>query len=66
MSAQDDTGKLIAVIGDEDTVTGFILAGIGQKSVDGTNFLVVKAGAFCLQVPIFRGLHGHHMMGFFI
>ncbi len=46
MSALDDTGKLIAVIGDEDTVTGFILAGIGQKSVDGANFLVVKAGTF--------------------
>jgi len=40
----DDTGKLIAVIGDEDTVTGFVLAGVGQKSVDGCNFLVVKSG----------------------
>lgn len=43
-SITDDTGKLIAVIGDEDTVTGFVLAGIGQKSVDGSNFLVVKGG----------------------
>ncbi len=40
----DDTGKLIAIIGDEDTVTGFVLAGVGQKSVDGSNFLVVKTG----------------------
>ncbi|TDH72994.1 hypothetical protein CCR75_006173 [Bremia lactucae] len=34
--------KLVAVIGDEDTVTGFILAGIGHRTADGTNFLVVK------------------------
>ena len=40
----DNTGKLIAVIGDEDTVTGFMLAGVGQKGVDGCNFLVVKSG----------------------
>ncbi|GLD98659.1 hypothetical protein PINS_up007376 [Pythium insidiosum] len=34
--------KLVAVIGDEDTVTGFILAGVGHRTADGTNFLVVK------------------------
>jgi V-type H+-transporting ATPase subunit F len=37
-----DTGKLISVIGDEDTVTGFILAGIGHRNAEGQNFLVVK------------------------
>ncbi|POM64979.1 V-type ATPase, F subunit [Phytophthora palmivora] len=37
-----DSTKLIAVIGDEDTVTGFILAGIGHRTAEGTNFLVVK------------------------
>eukprot|EP00605_Chrysophyceae_sp_TOSAG23-4_P000472 GSChrysophyteH1.ASY1.ANO1.531.1 assembled CDS len=42
MSALDDTGKLIAVIGDEDTVTGFVLAGVGHRNVEGSNFLVVK------------------------
>ena len=35
-------GKLVAVIGDEDTVTGFVLAGVGQRNVAGCNFLVVK------------------------
>ncbi len=35
-------GKLVAVIGDEDTVTGFVLAGVGQRNVSGCNFLVVK------------------------
>ena len=40
---QDDEGKLIAVIGDEDTVTGFLLAGVGQRDARGANFLVVDA-----------------------
>jgi len=39
----DETGKLIAVIGDEDTVTGFVLAGVGHRTVEGSNFLVVKS-----------------------
>lgn len=36
------SGKLIGVIGDEDTVTGFLLAGVGHRTADSTNFLVVK------------------------
>mmetsp|Transcript_7282 Transcript_7282/g.11628 ORF Transcript_7282/g.11628 Transcript_7282/m.11628 type:complete len:119 (-) Transcript_7282:42-398(-) len=36
------SGKLIAVIGDEDTVTGFLLAGVGERSALGTNFMVVN------------------------
>jgi V-type H+-transporting ATPase subunit F len=27
--------KLVAIIGDEDTVTGFLLAGIGERNVKG-------------------------------
>uniref|UniRef100_M4BN96 V-type proton ATPase subunit F n=1 Tax=Hyaloperonospora arabidopsidis (strain Emoy2) TaxID=559515 RepID=M4BN96_HYAAE len=38
-----DGTKLVGVIGDEDTVTGFILAGIGHRTTEGTNFLVVKS-----------------------
>eukprot|EP00274_Cyanoptyche_gloeocystis_P002924 CAMPEP_0196665324 /NCGR_PEP_ID=MMETSP1086-20130531/60568_1 /TAXON_ID=77921 /ORGANISM="Cyanoptyche gloeocystis , Strain SAG4.97" /LENGTH=126 /DNA_ID=CAMNT_0042002037 /DNA_START=86 /DNA_END=466 /DNA_ORIENTATION=+ len=37
-------GALVAVIGDEDTVTGFLLAGVGQidpKNKKAANFLVV-------------------------
>ncbi|KAI0982709.1 hypothetical protein GJ496_003582 [Pomphorhynchus laevis] len=35
--------KLIAIIGDEDTVTGFVLAGIGELSQNNqSNFLVVE------------------------
>ena len=39
-----EEGKLIAVIGDEDTVTGFLLAGVGHRNASSTNFLVVKSG----------------------
>eukprot|EP00804_Cyclotella_cryptica_P016274 CCRYP_005756-RA/>CCRYP_005756-RA protein AED:0.17 eAED:0.17 QI:229/1/1/1/0.66/0.75/4/784/115 len=38
-----ETGKLVAVIGDEDTVTGFLLAGVGHRTPDSVNFLTVKA-----------------------
>mmetsp|Transcript_44354 Transcript_44354/g.106855 ORF Transcript_44354/g.106855 Transcript_44354/m.106855 type:complete len:116 (-) Transcript_44354:47-394(-) len=37
-----EVGKLVAVIGDEDTVTGFLLAGVGHRTAEGCNFLVVK------------------------
>ena len=34
-------GSLIGVIGDEDTVTGFLLAGVGNVDVRRNTFLVV-------------------------
>ena len=30
------------IFGDEETVTGFLLAGVGHRTVDGTNYLIVK------------------------
>ena len=37
-----ETGSLLAIIGDEDTVTGFLLAGIGELNSKRTkNFLIV-------------------------
>ena len=42
----NDGSKVIGVIGDEDTVCGFLLAGVGQKDAKGTNFLVVGASAW--------------------
>ncbi|EGB11968.1 hypothetical protein AURANDRAFT_19726, partial [Aureococcus anophagefferens] len=33
---------IFARAGDEDTVTGFLLAGVGHRTADKTNFLVVK------------------------
>ena len=45
-AAAEAANKVIGVIGDEDTVTGFLLAGVGQKDAKGTNFLVVGASAW--------------------
>ena len=42
LNNMSDGTKLVGVIGDEDTVTGFILAGVGHRTAEGTNFLVVK------------------------
>jgi len=40
---EQEVGKLVAVIADEDTVTGFLLAGVGHRTASGSNFLVVKS-----------------------
>mmetsp|Transcript_21113 Transcript_21113/g.60265 ORF Transcript_21113/g.60265 Transcript_21113/m.60265 type:complete len:116 (-) Transcript_21113:230-577(-) len=45
-----EVGKLVAVIGDEDTVTGFLLAGVGHRTADGSNFLIVKQDTKLQQV----------------
>ena len=42
-------GKL-SFITIQDTVTGFLLAGIGEKRSDGTNFLVVDSSTFYMPV----------------
>lgn len=43
MSDNKETNGLVAVIGDEDTVTGFLLAGVGQRFSSGkTNFYIVS------------------------
>ena len=40
----DESGKLIAVIGDEDTVTGMLLTGLGERNLKGeTNFFKVDS-----------------------
>ena len=38
--------QLVAVVGDEDTVTGFLLAGVGEASAGvPSNYMVVDQGA---------------------
>jgi hypothetical protein len=44
--AEEAADKVICVMGDEDTVTGFLLAGVGQRDAKGANFLVVDASAY--------------------
>jgi len=50
LSTLQEVGKLVAVIGDEDTVTGFLLAGVGHRTADGSNFLIVKQDTKLQQV----------------
>ena len=38
-----DGSKLVAVIGDEETVAGFLLAGTGQKTAAGRNYFPVDS-----------------------
>jgi len=45
-----EVGKLVGVIGDEDTVTGFLLAGVGHRTAEGANFLIVKQDTQLQQV----------------
>eukprot|EP00522_Entomoneis_paludosa_P017912 CAMPEP_0172439208 /NCGR_PEP_ID=MMETSP1065-20121228/272_1 /TAXON_ID=265537 /ORGANISM="Amphiprora paludosa, Strain CCMP125" /LENGTH=132 /DNA_ID=CAMNT_0013187857 /DNA_START=188 /DNA_END=586 /DNA_ORIENTATION=- len=48
-----EVGKVVAVIGDEDTVTGFLLAGVGHRNADGANFLIVKQDTKMSQIEEF-------------
>jgi V-type H+-transporting ATPase subunit F len=42
--SRDQEGSLVAVIADEDTITGFLLAGVGDVDIrKRTNFLVVDS-----------------------
>lgn len=44
MALRDLEGALVAVIADEDTITGFLLAGVGDVDIrKRTNFLVVDS-----------------------
>ena len=38
---RNDNNLLIAIIGDEETVTGFLLAGVGERSEHSKNFFVI-------------------------
>ena len=47
-------GYLIAVIGDEDTATGFLLAGVGQNEASlGSNYFVVDPSKLQVELPFF-------------
>ena len=46
--AATTSGQLMSVIGDLDTVTGFLLGGVAQKDAKGQNFLVVDESTLCV------------------
>jgi V-type H+-transporting ATPase subunit F len=39
---KNDNNLLIAIIGDEETVTGFLLAGIGERNENSKNFFIIN------------------------
>ena len=45
--ASTSAGQLMAIMGDLDTVTGFLLGGIAQKDARGQNFFVVDESTSC-------------------
>lgn len=45
--------SIVSIIGDEDTVTGFLLTGIGERNIKGeTNFLVVDPSFPLMVLPL--------------
>jgi len=51
-----DNNLLIAIIGDEETVTGFLLAGVGERSETTRNFFVITKEEKCQIEDIFNSL----------
>ena len=51
--ARNENNMLLGIIGDEETVTGFLLAGIGERSENSTNFLKVNSNTTNEQIEDF-------------
>ena len=50
---RNENNMLLGIIGDEETVTGFLLAGIGERSENSTNFLKVNTSTTNEQIEEF-------------
>ena len=50
---RNENNMLLGIIGDEETVTGFLLAGIGERSENSTNFLKVNVSTTNEQIEEF-------------
>ena len=54
---RNENNMLLGIIGDEETVTGFLLAGIGERNENSTNFLKVNPQTQDQQIEeFFHGL----------
>jgi V-type H+-transporting ATPase subunit F len=51
-----DNNLLLAIIGDEETVTGFLLAGIGERNENTRNYFVISKEDKSEVEEIFRSL----------
>ncbi len=54
---RNENNLLIAIIGDEETVTGFLLAGIGERNEQSKNFFVINSSNDKFEIEeIFKSL----------
>lgn len=54
---RNDNNLLLSIIGDEETVTGFLLAGIGERTEQSRNFFIIGSNTEKLEIEeIFRSL----------
>ena len=51
--SRTENNMLLEIIGDEETVTGFLLAGIGERNENSTNFLIVNSTTEKAQIEDF-------------
>jgi V-type H+-transporting ATPase subunit F len=51
--SRNENNMLLSIIGDEETVTGFLLAGIGERNENSTNFLIVNSSTEKAQIEDF-------------
>ena len=51
--SRTENNMLLAIIGDEETVTGFLLAGIGERNENSTNFIIVNSTTEKAQIEDF-------------
>ena len=51
--SRTENNMLLAIIGDEETVTGFLLAGIRERNENSTNFLIVNSTTEKAQIEDF-------------
>lgn len=54
---RNENNLLLAIIGDEETVTGFLLAGVGERNENSRNFFIVNNDTDKLEIEeMFKGL----------
>jgi V-type H+-transporting ATPase subunit F len=51
--SRNENNMLLSIIGDEETVTGILLAGIGERNENSTNFLIVNSSTEKAQIEDF-------------
>jgi|LauGreDrversion4_2_1035121.scaffolds.fasta_scaffold153691_1 V-type H+-transporting ATPase subunit F len=62
--SRNENNLLLSIIGDEETVTGFLLAGIGERTEQSRNFFIIGANTEKIEIEeIFRSLISRRDVG---